>query len=157
MTVKEFIISRIKLFFFLTVMILVAQSVVGTIASPGETLHIRYLQLLDPIELAALCTLPTIVSFSRKKLSVKQVLLRHAVQLLLIEGVMMYVAFTSSIIDSSRPAVLLLIAGATLVIYVLAVVIMWLDQLSASRKMTEQLHQLQEKVQAEEEMGQTQE
>ena len=156
MTVKEFIISRIKLFFFLTVMILVAQSVIGTIASPGETLHIRYIQLLDPIELAALCTLPTVATFSRKKLTLKQMFFRHAIQFILIEGVMMYVVFTSTVIDSSRPGVVLLIAGATFVIYVLAVLIMWLDQLSASRKMTEQLHRLQEKVQSEEEMGQEQ-
>ena len=145
MTVKEFIISRIKLLFFLTVMILVAQSIIGTIAEPGTALHIRYIDLLSPLEMAALCTLPTLVSFSRKKLTMKQVLIRHAIQLVLIEGVMMLTAFHSSSIDSNRPEVLLLIAGATFVIYVAAVFIIWLDQLSVSRKMTMELHELQEK------------
>ena len=55
--------------------------------------------------------------------------------------------------DSSRPAVLLLIGGAVLVIYVLALLIIWLDQLSASRKMTEQLHVLQERELAREEQA----
>ena len=146
MTVKEFIISRIRLFFFLTVMILIAQSIVGAIAEPGVSLHIRYVDLLSPLHIAGLCTLPTVVTFSRKKLSLKGMLIRHAIQLVLIEGVMMLIAFTSAAIDTSRPAVLLLIGGAVFVIYVLAVAVMWLGQVSESKKMTAQLHALQHSV-----------
>lgn len=149
MTVKEFIISRVKLFFFLSVMILIAQSVIGSIAEPGESLHIRYIDLLSPLYIAGLCILPTIVSFSRRKLSIRQVLVRHAIQLMLIECVMLWIAFTSPYIDSGRPAVLFLIAGAVFVIYALAVLIIWLDQVSVSRKMTDQLHLLQQKAQSD--------
>ncbi len=149
MTVKEFIESRIKLLFFLTVLILVAQSIVGTIAEPGQTLHIRYIDLLSPLYIAGLCILPTIVTFSRKKLTIQQVLIRHAIQLALIEGVMMLIALTSDAIDTTRPAVVLLIAGSVLVIYVLAVLFIWLGQLGESKKMTEQLHQLQQNAERE--------
>ena len=149
MTVKEFIISRIRLFFFLTVMILIAQSIVGAIAEPGVSLHIRYVDLLSPLHIAGLCTLPTVVTFSRKKLSLKGMLIRHAIQLVLIEGVMMLIAFTSAAIDTSRPAVLLLIGGAVFVIYVLAVAVMWLGQVSESKKMTAQLHSLQQNAEKE--------
>ncbi len=147
MDVKEFIGSRVRLFFFLSVMILAAQSVIGTIAEPGVSLHIRYIDLLSPLEIAFLCTLPTVVTFSRKKLSVRQMLVRHAIQLALIEGVMLLIAFLSPAIDSSRPGVLLLICGAVLVIYVAAVLAGWFGQLSASKKMTEDLHKLQENAQ----------
>ena len=150
MTVKEFVVKRIKLFFFLTVMILIAQAVIGTIAAPGQTLHIRYIELLSPLYMAGLCILPTVVTFSRKKLTAKQMLVRHAVQLLLIEGVMMLIAFTSPEIDSSSPAVLLLIGGAVLVIYVLAVFLLWLGQVSESKKMTAQLHALQQSAEQNE-------
>lgn len=149
MTLKEFIISRIRLFFFLTVMILIAQSVVGAIAEPGVSLHIRYIDLISPLYIAGLCTLPTVVTFSRKKLSLKGMLIRHAIQLVLIEGVMMLIAFTSAAIDTSRPAVLLLIGGAVFVIYVLAVAVMWLGQVSESKKMTAQLHSLQQNAEKE--------
>ena len=145
MTVKEFLISRVRLFFFLSVLILIAQSIIGTIASPGTSLHIRYLDLLSPLEIAALCILPTVVTFSRKRLSAKQMLLRHVLQLVLIESVMMVIVFTSPAIDSGRPGIVLLIAAAALVIYALAILITWLDQASQSRKMTEQLHLLQER------------
>ncbi len=149
MTLKEFIISRIRLFFFLTVMILIAQSVVGAIAEPGVSLHIRYIDLISPLYIAGLCTLPTVVTFSRKKLSLKGMLIRHAIQLVLIEGVMMLIAFTSAAIDTSRPAVLLLIGGAVFVIYVLAVAVMWLGQVSESKKLTAQLRSLQQNAEKE--------
>ncbi len=144
MTVKDFIVSRIRLFFFLTVMILLAQSIVGTVAEPGVLLHIRYIDLLSPLYVAGLCTLPTVVTYSRKKLSVKQVLIRHAIQLVLIEGVMMLISFMSPSIDTKRPELILLIGGTVLVIYVLAVLMMWLGQVSESKKMTAQLHALQQ-------------
>lgn len=137
MTVKEFIIQRIRLFFFLSVMILIAQCVIGSILAPDQVLHYR--DLTSPLMIAGLCILPTIVMFSRKKLSLGQVLIRHAIQLVLIEGVVMLI-FS---IGSERPAILLLIAGATFVIYILAVLCIWLGQVSESKKMTAQLHQLQ--------------
>jgi hypothetical protein len=152
MTVKDFIVSRIRLFFFLTVMILLAQSIVGTVAEPGVSLHIRYIDLLSPLYLAGLCTLPTVVTYSRKKLSVKQVLIRHAIQLVLIEGVMMLISFMSPSIDTKRPELILLIGGTVLVIYVLAVLMMWLGQVSESKKMTAQLHALQQNADSDSQM-----
>ncbi len=148
MTVKEFLMQRLRLFLFLTVMILIAQSVVGTIAAPGVSLHIRYIDLLSPLYMAGLCILPTVVTFSRKRLSVRQVLIRRSIQLALIEGVIMAIVFTSDKIDSSRPSVVALIAGATLLIYALAVLFVWFGQRSESQRMTAQLRRLQEKAQA---------
>ena len=145
MTIKEFLLKRLQLFFFLSVMILIAQAVIGTIIEPGETLHIRYIDLLSPLYIAALCILPTVVTYSRKKLTLKQMLVRLAIQLVLIEGVMFVIAFTSDTIDTSRPDVIALIAGAVFVIYVFGVLMMWLSQLHESKKMTEQLHALQQR------------
>ena len=142
MAVKEFIVQRIRLFFILTVLILIAQCVIGSVFAPEQTLH--YSDLTSPLTIAALCILPTAVTFSRKKLTLKQVLIRHAIQLALIEGVILLLAFTSDAIDSGRPVVLLTLMGATLIIYVLAVFFIWLGQLSESRKMTVQLHRMQE-------------
>ena len=152
MTVKDFIVSRIRLFFFLTVMILLAQSIVGTVAEPGVSLHIRYIDLLSPLHMAGLCTLPTVVTYSKEKLSIKQVLIRHAIQLILIEGVIMLISFTSSSIDTKCPEVVLLIGGIVLVIYVLAVLMMWLGQVSESKKMTAQLHALQQNADSDSQM-----
>ncbi len=141
MTVKEFLLKRLQLFFFLSTMILIAQAVIGTIAEPGETLHGRYIDLLSSVWIAALCILPTVVTYSRKKLTVKQMLLRHAIQLVLIEGVMFVIACTNGLRDFK---VLILIVAAVFVIYALSLLMIWLGQLRESKKITEQLHRLQQ-------------
>lgn len=141
MTVKEFILRRVQLFFLLTTMILIAQAVIGTIVEPGETLRGRYLDLLTPLWIAALCIVPTVVTYSRKKLTCRQMLIRHAIQLVLIEGVMFVIAYTNGLTD---PKVLLLIAAAVFVIYGFCIFILWLGQLRASKRMTEQLRKLQQ-------------
>ena len=142
MTVKEFLKSRIRLFFILTVMILAAQWITGSILAPEQALHYR--DLHSPFLMAGLCILPTAVTFSRKKLTMKQTLIRHAIQLLLIEGVMTALVLTGNFVTGDRLLTLLLIAGITLVIYVAAVLLMWLTQLSESKKMTAQLKALQQ-------------
>ena len=145
MTIKEFLLKRLQLFFFLSVMILIAQAVVGTIVEPGETLHIRYIDLLSPLFIAALCTVPTLVTYSRKKLTVRQLLIRHAIQLVLIEGVMFVIMYATGTVDFERPWVFALIAVSVLVIYVLSLLMIWLSQLHESKIMTEQLRALQQK------------
>ena len=145
MTIKEFLLKRLQLFFFLSVMILIAQAVVGTIVEPGETLHIRYIDLLSPLFIAALCTVPTLVTYSRKKLTVRQLLIRHAIQLVLIEGVTFVIMYTTGTVDFEHPWVIALISVSVLVIYVLSLLMIWLSQLHESKIMTEQLHALQQK------------
>jgi hypothetical protein len=142
MSVKEFIVSRVRLFFILTVMIMFAQWITGMILDPEATLHYR--DLSSPFKMAGLCILPTVVTYSRKKLTLREMLIRHAIQLLLIEGVMMLLVFTGDFVKGDRLPIALLIAGITLVIYCFAVLLMWLNQLSESKKMTAQLHQLQQ-------------
>ena len=147
MTVKEFILSRIRLFFILTVMILFAQWIVGMILAPDQVLHYR--DLHSPFLMAGLCILPTVVTFSRKKPTLRGMLIRHAIQLLLIECVMAVLVLTGGFTVGDRMRVLLLIAGITFVIYVAAVLLMWLSQLSESKKMTAQLHLLQQNAEKE--------
>ena len=142
MTLKEFVLRRIQLFFFLSVLILIAQAIIGTIVEPGETLHGRYTDLLTPLWIAALCILPTVVTYSRKKLTLKQMLIRHAIQLVLIEGVMFVIAFANGLID---PNVMIMIAVAVFAIYCLSILMIWLGQLRESKKMTEQLIKLQQR------------
>lgn len=142
MTVKEFLLRRLQLFFFLSVMILIAQAIIGTIVEPGVTLHIRYIDLLSALRIAALCILPTVVTYSRKKLSAKQMLVRHIIQLLLIEGVMFVFIRLNGLFS---PRVAVLIGIAVFVIYALSILIAWLQQLHESKKMTEQLKALQQR------------
>ena len=118
MELKRFLVNRLILFFILSTLIAVAVSLIGSTFDADASLN--YGSLLKPMEYAALCMLPTLVTFSRRELSPKAMLLRKAWMLLLLEAVILFIAFTSPGIDTGSAGVVLTIAGSVLVIFVLA-------------------------------------
>ena len=141
MTIKEFIINRVQLFFFLVTTILLAQILLGNAIEPDRVLH--YKDFIGTFEMAGLCIIPTIVTYSKKELSLKQTLFRHAIQLLLIEGIMFIFAFFG--IESSLQKVsnIIAICVSVAVIYMLAIFVMWFHQNLESKKLTQLLQNLQ--------------
>ena len=75
MTIKEFIISRVQIFFFLVTLILTATVVLGAIYQPDKEL--RYYHLLSPVILAACCVLPTCVTYFKKEPTPAQFIIRR--------------------------------------------------------------------------------
>lgn len=141
MTFKEFIISRLQLFFFLVTMILLAQIVLGNAIEPERVLY--YKDFIGTFVMAALCTLPTFISCSKKEPSLKQILVRQAVQLVLIEGIMLLIALKGIEGTSQKPLSIILICVSVAVIYILAVFLMWYRQHLESVKLTELLKNIQ--------------
>ena len=133
MEFKRFLVNKLILFFMLSTLITVAVSLIGS-AFAGDS-RLGYGALLTPIGYAALCMLPTLATWSRRELSPKALLLRKALMLALLEGVMLFIAFTSDAIDSDRPEVVLVIAGSVLVIFVLVHLFLWLKDSAEARKM----------------------
>lgn len=141
MTIKEFLISRVQLFFLLTTLILAASAVIGAVIAPEEELH--YYQLFGPIAFAGLCVLPTCVSFFRKEPTLGQFIFRKAIELILIECIILFIISPPD--DGSIPALLfyVILGAVVLVIYILALLIMWLQKYRQSKKLTDQLKNLQ--------------
>ncbi|MBQ9663314.1 MAG: hypothetical protein IJV40_09210 [Oscillospiraceae bacterium] len=88
-----------------------------------------YDALLVPIRYAALCLLPTLVTWSRHELSPKELLVRKALMLVLLEAVILFIAFSSPAIDTGDVSVVLTIAGSVLVIFFLTNLFNWLKGL----------------------------
>lgn len=141
MELKRFIVNKLILFFILSTLIAAAVSLIGSAFDKDAS--IRYINLLTPMEYAALCILPTLVSYSKHELSPKALLLRKALSLLLIEGIMLFIAFQSPAIDTKRPKVALAIAGSVLVIFVLAHLFLWLKDSAEAKKMNRDLVKFQ--------------
>lgn len=140
MTFKEFLISRVQLFFFLVTLIFAVSMILGLIFTPEQELH--YYQLIGPFLIAALCVLTTFVSYFRKEPSVWQLVLRHSIQLILIELVV--VTQITPPVDGN-PMVFRIILGAVVfAIYLLASLMLWLQKYIQSKKLTEQLKKLQQ-------------
>lgn len=137
MEFKRFIINKLILFFMLSTLIAVAVALIGSAFDPEGKLS--YGVLLIPIEYAALCMLPTLVTYSKRELSPKALLVRKAIMLILLEAVMMLIAFTSRVIDTSRVEVILVIAGSVLVIFVLVNLFTWLKDSAEAKKLNRDL------------------
>lgn len=141
MELKRFLVNKLILFFMLSTLITAAVSLIGLLFD-GDT-RFGYKEMLTPIEYAALCLLPTLVTFSKRELSPKALLARKALMLVLIEGVILFIAFTSDVIDTSRVEVVLAIAGSVLVIFVLVHLFMWLKDAAEAKKLNRELEAFQ--------------
>ena len=142
MDLKQFFLQKLSLFFMLTTLITVAICVLGL--SLDADARFGYDELLTPVRLAALCVVPTFVTFSRSELSPKKMKMRMTLELLLIEAVVLGIAFNSPAIDTSQVAVVFAIAGSVLVIYVLTRLLTWLHDSAEARRMNAELARFQQ-------------
>lgn len=141
MEFKRFLVNKLILFFMLSTLITVAIALIGSAFDPKAQLG--YQDMLEPIVYAALCMLPTLVTWSKRELSPKALLVRKALMLVLIEAVILFIAFRSSVIDTSRVEVVLVITGSVLVIFVLANLFVWLKDATEAKKLNRDLEQFQ--------------
>ena len=141
MEFKRFLINKLILFFMLSTLITIAVSLIGS-AFDSSALF-GYDSLLTPIKYAGLCILPTLVTWSRHELSAKELLVRKVLTLLLLEAVILYIAFTSPAIDTGRAEVVLTIAGSVVFIFVLVNLFLWLKNSAEAKQMSRDLAQFQ--------------
>ena len=141
MEFKKFLVNKLILFFMLSTLITVTVALTGS-AFDGEA-RLTYGDMLSPLRYAALCLLPTLVTWSRRELSPRAMLLRKALMLVLLEAVVLLIAFTSPNIDTDRVEVVLALAGSVLVIFVLVHGFLWLKDSAEAKKMNRDLERFQ--------------
>ena len=141
MDFKRFLVNKLILFFTLSTLITVAVALVGSSFDDGA--RFGYKTMLLPLKYALLCMLPTFVTWSKRELSPKALLFRKALMLVLIEAVMLGIAFTSPRIDSDRAEVVLVIAGSVLLIFVAVNLFLWLKNAAEAKKLNGELAKFQ--------------
>lgn len=141
MDFKRFLVNKLILFFTLSTLITVAVALVGSSFDDGA--RFGYKTMLLPLKYALLCMLPTFVTWSKRELSPKALLFRKALMLVLIEAVMLGIAFTSPSIDSDRAEVVLVIAGSVLLIFVAVNLFLWLKNAAEAKKLNGELAKFQ--------------
>ena len=141
MEFRRFLINKLILFFMLSTLITLAVCLIGSVYDSGALFG--YDAMLSPVKYAALCILPTLVTWSRRELTMRQLLLRKALMLVLIEAVILFIAFTSPAIDTRRAEVVAAIAGSVLVIFLLANLFNWLRNSAEAKRMSRDLEVFQ--------------
>ena len=141
MELKRFLVNKLILFFMLSTLISVAVALIGS--AFDSQARIGYDGLLAPVKYAGLCLLPTLVTWSRHELSVKQLLLRKVLMLVLLEAVILFIGYRSPAIDTDRAEVVLALAGSVLIIFVLVNLFRWLRESVEARQMNRDLARFQ--------------
>lgn len=140
---KELIRDMVNTYFMLATMILAAMAVLGTYFMPEATFG--YEQFETPLIYAAWGTLPNIVLYSKKELSMKQMLFRKIIQLVLVEIIVILVALPPEALKGENNALMISLVSCVFVIYVLTHAFAWYQDSITAKKMTEELMVFQKK------------
>ena len=123
MSIKQFIVRKLGLFFMLSTLITVAIYLLGS-HFDGEA-RFGYDGFLSPLLYAGCCVLPSLVTWSKRELKPRELILRELIQFLLTE------------------AVVLGIAGSVLVIYLLVFLFSWLVNSAQAKQVNQELQAFQ--------------
>lgn len=141
---KEFFISMLTTYFTLVTLITVAMLILGLHFDADATFG--YEAFLVPLVYGACGVIPMGIMYSTRELTIKEVIVRKVIQFLLIEIIILFVAFYGREMDAKQIKFMLLMGVSILVIYVLAHVIDWIQNCVSAKRMTKQLVRLQENV-----------
>ena len=97
---KEFVNDMIYTYFMLVTMILVIMAVLGTYFMPETSFG--YEAFGSPLIYAAYGTLPNIIMYAKKELTIKQYLVRKAIQLVVIEIIIIRTAIPKEMIAAGK-------------------------------------------------------
>lgn len=134
---KEHLKTTARDFFVIVTLINVATFVLGSVFRPED--RFGYDAFLSPIIYGFLATIPILVTYSSKELTVKQMIVREIIRFFLIEILLIVFGFGASGLSAENMPAVIGFAVSVAVIYVLVYVISWLLDCKEAQKMTEDL------------------
>lgn len=140
-------VEELMAFCVCTACITILQGTLGLIFYPED--RFGYEALLTAPIFGALSVLCGVVTQSKKELSVRQVLFRRLIHLLLIEGMVFGLNYIAGATFSVVASVILALGIA--VVFVMVYVILWLDDRRSAADFNERLKEYQATVVAEQE------
>ena len=134
---KELINDMIYTYFMLVTMILGVMTVLGMHFMPD--VKFGYEAFGNPLIYAAFGTMPNIIMYAKKELTMKQFLIRKMIQLILVEVIVIAVAVPNEMIKEGKTEVVVSLAISILVVYILTHLIEWFQNYTVAKKMTDEL------------------
>lgn len=134
---KELLNDMIYTYFMLATMILGIMAVLGKHFMPD--VQFGYEAFAMPLIYAAYGTFPNIVLYSKKELTMKQLLIRKIIQLILVEVIVITIAIPAEIMEAGRMEIVVSLIFSILAAYTLTHLIAWFQNCMVAKKMTEEL------------------
>lgn len=147
MNIKRKLSQAVKLYFMLVTFISVLLMVLGLLFDTDRTFS--YSVFASPLIYAAIGVIPVFLPGQNRELSVKGLIIKRVVEVLIIEGLVMLIVFSSDNIPSQNRSVVIGIAAGIVVIYLIVNAIEYLYE----KKIAEELNVLLLNVQKEEEQA----
>ncbi len=126
-------------FFIIVTLVNIVIFACGMILMPEQQL--TYTAFLVPIIDGLLGIIPGLVMYSKRELTVRQMLIREVIQLLSIEAIILF--FTFGFSGSLNIKYLVVVATSVAVVYVLVIVIRYFLDIRSAKKLTDELKAFQ--------------
>lgn len=139
---KSDFMEPIIAFMVCTTCITILEGVVGMILYPEQ--KFGYDAFFSPPLFGFCSVLLGVVTYSKKELSVRQVLIRRGIHLLLIEGLIFGVNYAAGIVFESMS--ILILAAAIALVFVTVYVVLWLNDKRSAEMFNEQLKRYQRQI-----------
>ena len=142
---KELFDKMFRTYFVLVTLINVAIFVSGSITQPDS--RFGYSVFIMPLLYALAGILPQLVMYSRHELSIKEILLRKLIQLLLIELLVNGIILGENALRPEYTSIIKTISICIVLVFILANVISWIMDYTSAQKLTRELAEFQAKNQ----------
>lgn len=137
---REFIRRQIRSFMISHVLITIVVGVTGMLLSPDTQLG--YWAYFIPLLYAVLCVLPGFIMYSKKELTIRQVMVRKVLQLVLIEGIILGLLAVFGSLESIKVVVTIMIS--VVIVYVTVNLIEWISEVRDTTMMNQMLTHMSE-------------
>ena len=138
---REHIKNNLMSFFIIVTLVNIAIFICGIVLAPDEKLG--YTAFIVPVIDGLLGVVPGLVMYSKRELTVRQMIVRDIVQLLSIELIILVFTFGFSGFSNVDVSKFLAIVLSVAFVYVGVVVIMYLLDFRTAKKMTDDLKAFQ--------------
>ncbi len=140
MDFKTFFIKKIMMSFFISLTCITgAMALIGMLFEPS--VRFGYEAFLSPFIFGTLGTLPMLVKYSKKELTIKQTIMRSAMHLMLLEAVILTSLYLVGLLTSIPMAISL--GVSILLIDVTVNLVLWIQDSRTAKQFNEALQKLQ--------------
>ena len=140
---KELLIHTLRLYTLLVTLITVLMIILGNLLDRDRVFG--YDAFVSPLVYALIGTVATVITRSGKELSVKNLIIRKIISLLLIEGAIILIALNADTIPTEKSWIVPCLALGVFVVFVLTHVILYFIDRKEAEKLNADLSRYQER------------
>lgn len=122
MSFNDFFKKCLMDFFIIVTCISVVIGIIGLIYEPNRTFG--YEAFFSPLIFGAISILPSFVTYSKKELTIKQMVFRNLLQLLILECLILITGYLLGIMKDER--ILISVGISVIIVYIIVQLISWI-------------------------------